>query len=58
MLSYNFGLAAEVVKGLVKDESGEPLPGSTVLIKGTNTYAAADVNGEFQIGVPNKFHLP
>jgi TonB-linked SusC/RagA family outer membrane protein len=55
LLSINFAFAVEIVKGVIKDETGLPLPGSTVLIKGTNSYAAADVNGEFQIGAPKQF---
>jgi len=34
-------------------ESGQPLPGVTVLVKGTNTGTVTDVNGKFQITVPN-----
>ncbi len=38
------------LKGKVKDaETGEPLIGATVLLKGTNHGAATDVNGNFSI---------
>src|SRR5687768_5678614 len=42
-------LAQEAIKGVIRDDSGETLPGSTVVIKGTNTSSIADVNGEFTI---------
>src|SRR5690606_38913312 len=37
------------VSGTVFDESGEPLPGVTVIIKGTSTGVATDFNGNFSI---------
>ncbi len=41
------------VSGIVKDESGQPLPGVTVLIKGTTLGTSTDANGAFSISVPN-----
>nr|MCS3814629.1 iron complex outermembrane receptor protein [Mucilaginibacter sp. X4EP1] len=38
-----------VVKGIVKDSQGSPLPGVTVQVKGTNTSTATTVNGAFSI---------
>ena len=35
-------------------ESGVPIPGVTVMVKGTNIGAATDMNGGFQITVPNE----
>jgi len=34
-------------------ERGEPLPGATVRVMGTNIGTTTDVNGSFQINVPN-----
>lgn len=45
----------EIVKGVIKDDGGETLPGSTVFIKGTNTSAVADANGEFSIPAAKEF---
>ncbi|GAB1856378.1 TonB-dependent receptor [Flavobacteriaceae bacterium MHTCC 0001] len=39
----------ETVTGVVSDESGLPLPGTTVLIKGTTTGASADFDGKYSI---------
>lgn len=38
-----------IVKGSVVDKQGSPLPGVSVLIKGTNVGVATDVNGEFTL---------
>ncbi|OSY87119.1 TonB-dependent receptor [Tenacibaculum holothuriorum] len=35
--------------GTVVDEMGEPLPGASVLVKGTSNGAASDFNGEFML---------
>src|SRR3982750_1024088 len=37
------------VKGVVKDGQGLPLPGATVVIKGTNQAASTDLNGKYTI---------
>ena len=40
------------VKGKVVDESGEPLPGATIQLKGTSTGTSAGIDGSFSISVP------
>src|SRR5688572_7783020 len=45
----NTAFAQEVIKGIVKDESGASLPGATVVIKGTNSFALSDVTGSFSL---------
>lgn len=42
-----------LVTGTVLDESGEPLVGSTISVKGTANIAVADVNGDYSITVPD-----
>ncbi|QHS56835.1 TonB-dependent receptor [Mucilaginibacter sp. 14171R-50] len=37
------------VSGKVLDETGQPLPGATILIKGTTRSIATDVNGNFTL---------
>lgn len=39
------------VKGVVKDKSGATLPGVSVLIKGTQSGVATDINGRYEIKV-------
>ncbi|MEE9362768.1 MAG: TonB-dependent receptor [Cellulophaga sp.] len=41
------------VRGMVKDETGAPLPGANVLVKGTTTGTQTDFDGNFTIEVPN-----
>ena len=40
---------AAAIKGVVKDETGAPLAGVTVAIKGTTTGTQTDVNGAFTL---------
>ena len=41
------------VTGLVKDESGEPLPGISILRKGTTLVTLTDADGKFEMILPN-----
>lgn len=41
-----------VVKGIVKDKAGLPLPGVTIVIKGTQVGCVSDVDGKFSFSVP------
>lgn len=41
------------VKGIVKDESGEPLISVSVVVKGTVTGVVTDLDGAYSINVPN-----
>lgn len=38
-----------VVTGTVKDDTGEPIVGATVLVKGTGTGAVTDLDGKFSV---------
>ncbi|WP_026728674.1 SusC/RagA family TonB-linked outer membrane protein [Flavobacterium denitrificans] len=41
------------VNGIINDESGMPVPGATVVLKGTKKSTASDFDGKFQIQVPS-----
>ncbi len=41
------------ITGSVADSAGSPVPGATVLIKGTNIGTAAGADGRYEIKVPN-----
>jgi TonB-linked SusC/RagA family outer membrane protein len=45
-------LAQQRVTGVVKDESGQPMPGVTVAIKGTTNAVSTTVSGNFSISAP------
>ena len=42
------------VSGVVKDEFGETMPGASVSIKGTTVGVITDLDGKFNLNVPNK----
>lgn len=47
------GTVKEVrVQGQVRDEQGQPLPGVTVVLKGTTIGGATDIDGHFSFDVP------
>ncbi|MCF8715518.1 TonB-dependent receptor [Joostella atrarenae] len=43
----------KVVKGIVFDENHMPLPGATVMLKGSNNGVSTDFDGNFEILVPS-----
>ena len=45
------------VKGQISSEKGEPLPGVTVLIKGTTTGTATDASGRYALNAPDNATL-
>jgi TonB-linked SusC/RagA family outer membrane protein len=46
--------AADIsVRGTVKDETGEAIPGVNVLLKGTSTGTTTDANGGYTLNVPD-----
>jgi TonB-linked SusC/RagA family outer membrane protein len=48
-----FEASVRAITGTVTDSKGELVPGTTVLIKGTETGTITDANGNFSIDVPN-----
>ncbi len=52
-LSFNVYSQTRVVQGKITDETGEPIPGATILLKGTSTGTAADLDGNFSINAPD-----
>ncbi len=43
------------VRGTIKDsETGDPLPGVTVMVKGTTIGSLSDANGKFSVNVPDR----
>ena len=49
--------AQSVVKGIVKDETGEGVMGATVKVEGTNDGAVTDMNGNFTVNPGPKASL-
>ncbi|WP_161596711.1 SusC/RagA family TonB-linked outer membrane protein [Chitinophaga vietnamensis] len=48
------GPAAQVMRGKITDSNGQPLPGATIVIKGTRQGATADQNGNFELRLPDE----
>ncbi|MFT2009981.1 TonB-dependent receptor [Pontibacter sp. 13R65] len=44
---------AQTISGKVSDERGEPLPGVTVLVKGSTNATITDADGVYSLTVPN-----
>lgn len=44
--------ATRTVQGRITDTSGQPLPGATVLVPGTQNGTSTDADGKFQLNVP------
>ena len=49
MLSSSLIFAQNNISGSVSDESGNPIPGATVVVEGTNTGVVTDFDGNYQI---------
>ena len=45
-----------LITGSVTDDKNDPLPGVTVLVKGTTTGTITDVNGKYSINVPQNMN--
>ncbi|HUS00329.1 MAG TPA: TonB-dependent receptor plug domain-containing protein, partial [Chitinophagaceae bacterium] len=45
--------AQHTVSGSVKDATGSPLPGATILVKGRTTSTVSNASGSFSISVPD-----
>lgn len=49
---------SKTIKGVVRDATGEPLIGASVIEKGTNNGVITDVEGSFILTVPPTQHYP
>lgn len=50
--SFGVAIAQKTVTGVVTDESKSPLPGVSIVVKGTNVGTVSDVDGKFSLSVP------
>ena len=51
-----FAQTLRVITGHVMDESGDPLPGASVILKGTTTGTVTDLKGAFKLSIPATGH--
>src|SRR5215211_5327972 len=52
ILIHGNAWAQQNVRGTLRTPAGEPLAGATITVKGTNTSAVSNSNGEFVINAP------
>src|SRR5690606_27707033 len=61
LFTFFFAITAGIVlgqqklQGTIVDNSGQPVIGATVQVKGTSTHAVADVNGAFVLTTDKNF---
>ena len=53
LLASSFAYAQRTVTGTVVDDTGNPLPGASVLVKGSGTGTTTDFDGKFSVNIPN-----
>ena len=46
-----------IIKGVVKDEKGQALPGVTIVLKGISVGVASDMEGKFALSAPKQENL-
>jgi len=47
-----------VISGVITEESGDPLPGATIMVKGTNIGTVTDLEGVYKITIPDEIENP
>lgn len=47
----------KIIKGVVTEENGTSLPGVTIVVKGTTLGTITDIEGKFEIQVPNESNV-
>lgn len=57
LFSVPFVLAQVLVKGTVKDNLGEGVPGASVQVKGTSQGTITDLDGKFRSTSPKRMLL-
>ena len=53
LMVFQVALAQQVVTGTVTGQDGMPLPGATVVIKGTSTATTSDFDGNYTVAASN-----
>ncbi|UCS94907.1 SusC/RagA family TonB-linked outer membrane protein [Echinicola marina] len=51
LINANASFAQSIVKGLVKDDKGDALPGVSVLIKGTSRGTVTNIDGLYELSI-------
>lgn len=60
LVNENAGISQVLQKkltGIISDQNGEPIPGATVFIKGTTIGTITDIDGKFNLSVPQNAQI-
>ncbi|WP_057936587.1 SusC/RagA family TonB-linked outer membrane protein [Algoriphagus resistens] len=57
-LKVNSEFLEKRITGKVTEANGESLPGATILVKGTNIGVSSDLDGSYQIVIPDEIENP
>ncbi|MCM1050820.1 MAG: carboxypeptidase-like regulatory domain-containing protein [Paenibacillus sp.] len=52
MIAFAASAQDKAVSGTVIDETGEPVIGATVMVKGTKIGTATDIDGRYSLNTP------
>ena len=52
-IGTSFFIEAQVIKGVIVDDSSQPLPGVSIVVKGTSTGTTSDFEGNYSINANN-----
>ena len=52
LLSYNVLHAQRTITGVITDESGDPIPGAVIMVKGTETGTITRLDGDYSLNIP------
>lgn len=53
VLACGFTIAQRTISGTISDNSGEPLIGASILVKGTTSGTVTDIDGKYTLSVPD-----
>ncbi|MDB9835827.1 TonB-dependent receptor [Flavobacteriaceae bacterium] len=57
LMGVAFGFAQTQLSGSITDVNGEPIPGATIIVQGTNNGTTSDFDGNFSIAVEQNQNL-
>ena len=49
LMVFQVALAQQTVSGTVTDQNGQPIPGATVVVDGTNNGTSTNFDGQYSI---------
>ena len=52
LAAFMFGYAQRTITGIVNDQTGQPMVGASVVVKGTSKGVVTDLDGKYSLEVP------